>query len=155
MAGKSITLKALRAHADARVPPRLGLRVIAVAVALQLLLTAALLLLFPAVAGAAPVGGEVAVSAGGGYVRLVFNLSEEVEANVRLASGIVVIAFAKPVDVSVERLAQNAGGYVAAARIDPDGAAIRLALNDLPAVVAGDANVCAAWASEPTNGVTT
>ncbi len=128
MAGKSITLKALRAHADARVPPRLGLRVIAVAVALQLLLTAALLLLFPAVAGAAPVGGEVAVSAGGGYVRLVFNLSEEVEANVRLASGIVVIAFAKPVDVSVERLAQNAGGYVAAARIDPDGAAIRLAL---------------------------
>ena len=122
MAGKSITREALRAHADARVRLRLGLRAATAA------FVAALSLLFPAPARAAPIGGEVAVSTSGGYVRLVFNLGEEVEANVRLASGIVVIAFAKPVNVAVDRLAQTAGGYVAAARIDPDGAAIRLAL---------------------------
>ncbi len=46
MAGKSITLKTLRAGEDAQVPPRLGLRILAVFTLIQLLLIAALLLLF-------------------------------------------------------------------------------------------------------------
>ena len=46
---RPITIKALRgAHDEAQVPPRLGVRVVAVFVVLQLLLIAALLLLFPA-----------------------------------------------------------------------------------------------------------
>src|SRR6476469_9285826 len=99
--GKSITLKALRARADAQVPPRLGLRIVAVFVALQLLLLAALFLLFPSKAGAAPVKGEVAVSTKDGYARLVFSLSEETDAEVRLSNGILIIAFKHPVDVAV------------------------------------------------------
>ena len=48
--GKSITLKALRAREEAQVPPRLGVRIVAVFVVLQLLLLAALLLAYPAAA---------------------------------------------------------------------------------------------------------
>ena len=45
---RPITIKALRgAHDEAQVAPRLGMRVVAVFVLLQLLLIAALLLLFP------------------------------------------------------------------------------------------------------------
>jgi tetratricopeptide (TPR) repeat protein len=128
MAGKSITIKALRERAECQVPPRLGLRVVAAFVALQLLLLAALLLLFPSAAHAAPVKGEVVVTSSGGYVRLVFSLAEETEAEVRLANGIVIIAFKSPIDVSVDHIATKSGGFVGAARRDPDGAGIRLAL---------------------------
>jgi tetratricopeptide (TPR) repeat protein len=126
--GKSITVRALRARADAQVPPRLGLRAVAVFIALQLLLLAALLLIFPAAARAASVKGEVAVTASNGYVRFVFNLAEETEADVRLANGIVIIAFKNSIDVSVEHIPTSSGGYVGAARRDPDGTGIRLAL---------------------------
>src|ERR1044072_3675049 len=124
-----ITIKALRgAHDEAQVPPRLGVRVVAVFVVLQLLLIAALLLLFPARANAAPVKAELAVSSQNGYVRLVFTLAEETEADVRLPNGIVGLAFKRPVDVSVDRIPMQAAGYVNAARADPDGIAVRLAL---------------------------
>jgi hypothetical protein len=125
---QSITVRALRARADAQVPPRLGLRAVAVFIALQLLLFAALLLVFPSAAGAAPVKGEVAVTASNGYVRLVFNLADETEADVRLANGIVIIGFKSAIEVPVDHIATNSGGYVGAARRDPDGSAIRLAL---------------------------
>ena len=126
---RPITIKALRgAHDEAQVAPRLGVRVIAVFVVLQLLLLAALLLLFPSTAAAAPMKGEVAVASANGYVRLVFTLAEETEADVRLANGIVVIAFKRAVDVSVDRIPMQAAGYVNAARADPDGSAVRLAL---------------------------
>src|ERR1043166_411293 len=118
--GKSITVRALRARADAQVPPRLGLRAIAVFIALQLLLLFALLLAFPATARAAPVKGEVAVTASAGYVRLIFSLAEETEADVRLANGIVIIAFKSPVDVAVDHIATSSCGYIGAARRDPD-----------------------------------
>ena len=45
---RSITLKALREREAAQVPPRLGVRIVAVFVVLQILLLAALMLLFPA-----------------------------------------------------------------------------------------------------------
>jgi tetratricopeptide (TPR) repeat protein len=129
MAGKSITLKALRAREDAQVPPRLGLRIVAVFVALQLLLLAALLLLFPSAAGAAPVRGEISVSTKDGYARLVFSLSEETDADVRLNNGILIVAFKNAVDVSVDKIPIAAASYVGAARRDPDGMGVRLALN--------------------------
>jgi len=126
---RPITIKALRsAHDEAQVRPRLGVRVIAAFVVLQLALIAALLMLFPAKAAAAPVKSELAVSSQNGYVRLVFTLAEETEADVRLANGILVIAFKRPVDVSVDRIPMQAAGYVNAARADPDGSAVRLAL---------------------------
>ena len=60
---------------------------------------------------------------------MVFTLAEETEAEVRLANGIVIIAFKQAVDVPVDRIPMQAPGYVNAARRDPDGAAVRLALN--------------------------
>jgi tetratricopeptide (TPR) repeat protein len=128
MAGKSITIRALRERAEHQVPPRLGLRVVAVFVALQLLFLFALTVIFASPARAAPVKGELTVTASAGYVRLVFNLAEETEADVRLANGIVIIAFKNAIDVAVDHLATNSGGYIGAARRDPDGAGIRLAL---------------------------
>jgi tetratricopeptide (TPR) repeat protein len=98
-------------------------------VLLQLLLFAALLLFFPSAAGAAAVKGEVSISTTGGYARFVFTLSEENDAEVRLNNGILVIAFKQPVDISVDRIPLAAGSYVGAARRDPDGTGVRLALN--------------------------
>jgi tetratricopeptide (TPR) repeat protein len=87
---------------------------------------------FVATSGAAVaqqhVKGEVSAAVENGYARLVFLLTEEIDAQVRLANNIVTITFQKPVDIAVDRLAANASGYVAAARRDPDGKAIRLAL---------------------------
>ena len=127
--GKSITLRALREREDAQVPPRLGVRTVAVFVVIQLLLLAILLLLYPAAAGAASVKGDVAISTKEGYARLVFTLAEETDAEVRLSNGIVIIAFKQAVDVSVDRIPLAAASYVGAARRDPDGSAVRLALN--------------------------
>ena len=99
MAHGPITLRSLREREKAQVPPRLGVRIAAVFVALQLALLVALALLFPGKAGAAPVRAEVSVNTTGGYARLVFALAEEVEADVRLNNGILIIAFKQPVDV--------------------------------------------------------
>ena len=63
-----------------------------------------------------------------GFARLVFVLAEEVEAQVRVANGILTINFQRPVEVAVDRLNATAGGYIAAARRDPDGKAVRIAL---------------------------
>jgi hypothetical protein len=90
---------------------------------------AALLLLYPSAARAAPVKGEVSVSTKDGYARIVFTLSEETDADVRLSNGILIIAFKHPVDIPVARIPDSAASYIGAARRDPDGAAVRIALN--------------------------
>src|SRR5262249_42571826 len=41
---------------------------------------------------------------------------------------ILTVTFQRPVDVPVDRLSTNAGAFVSAARRDPDGKAIRIAL---------------------------
>ena len=128
MAGKSITLKALRAREDAQVPPRLGVRIVAVFTLIQLLLLAALLLLYPSAAGAAPVKARSRSRPGTATCGSCSRSSEETDAEVRLNNGILVIAFKQPVDVTVDRIAEAASSYVGAARRDPDGAAVRLAL---------------------------
>ncbi len=100
-------------------------RLTAVVVALQ---AAALL----AVSGPAraddPVNGEVKIFADQGYARLVFRLDEAVPATVRYNFPIVVVTFKKPVAVAVDRLNETAPGYISAARLDPDGKAVRIAL---------------------------
>lgn len=129
MATKSVTLSSLRVQASAQVPPRLGVRVAALFLLLETLLVLALCLMVPANARAAPaIKAEANVSTVGGYARLVFTFAEEAEADVRLANGIVVISFKKPIDISVERFSAAAPGYISVARRDPDGTAIRLAL---------------------------
>ncbi len=90
------------------------------------------LLVLLALAGAAraddPIKGEVKAVVDGGYVRLMFQFDEAVEATARVSGAIIVITFNKPVSVAVERLNVNAPEFISAARRDPDGSAIRLAL---------------------------
>src|SRR4051812_36519166 len=115
MAGRSISLQGALARVCARAA--FGLAV----------LVAALLVAAPP-ASAQAVKGEVSAVVENGFARIVFTLAEEVEAQVRVANGILAITFARPVDVAVDRLSASTGGYVGAARRDPDGRAVRFAL---------------------------
>jgi tetratricopeptide (TPR) repeat protein len=74
------------------------------------------------------VKGEATFSVSGGYARLVLKLDEDVNSEVTTAGSIIVIRFARPVEIAVDRLAESAPGYVSSARRDPDGSAIRLSL---------------------------
>lgn len=82
-----------------------------------------------ALANAQTVKGEVSVSTSGGYTRIIVKLAEEVESTVKVAGGIVVINFKRPVDVGIEKVSSAAPDYVGAARRDPDGTGLRLALS--------------------------
>ena len=99
--------------------------------AVVMLLSAALLLLIgvmPPAAAAQQVKGEVRTAVENGFARLVFTLAEDVESQVKVANGIIVITFQRPVDISVDKVALGAAGFVSAARRDPDGRGIRIAL---------------------------
>ena len=74
------------------------------------------------------VRGEIQVATSGGYARLVFKLDQAVPASVRLNWPVMVITFKKPVRIPVEHLDTRVPGYIGAARLDPDGTAIRIAL---------------------------
>src|SRR3954452_5332447 len=85
--------------------------------------------------------GEAAVTTSGGYGRIVIRTSAEVESQVRLTGGILVIQFSQPVDIPVDRLGSAASEYIGAARRDPDGRALRFALAQkvkLSSMTAGD-----------------
>ena len=125
--GQSVTLKALRAQSLAQAPPRLGWRIVAVAVLAHALLMLLVAFASPARADA-PIKTDVTVTNANGFVRIVFHFAEEIDADVRLANGIVVVGFKKPVELAVDKLATSAPGYVSVARRDPDGSAVRLAL---------------------------
>ncbi|MGZ5864315.1 MAG: tetratricopeptide repeat protein [Xanthobacteraceae bacterium] len=86
-------------------------------------------LLAPEIPGAAAqnVKADVSVSTSAGYARVVFNFSEDVESAVRLSNNVLVISFKKPVDVAVDRIATSSD-YFSAARRDPDGGGVRIAL---------------------------
>ncbi|MEA2980302.1 MAG: hypothetical protein QOF09_2125, partial [Alphaproteobacteria bacterium] len=101
------------------------------------------LLLAPrgAAAQAQGVRGEASVTTTGGYGRLVIRTSAEIESQVRMTSGILVIQFRQPVNIAVDRLGAAAGEYIGAARRDPDGRALRFALTQkvkLSSMTAGD-----------------
>ena len=96
-------------------------------------LSAALLLAIGAAAierGAAAqsVAAEISVDTTGGYARIVYRFNGDVEANVRMSNGILVVSFNVPVELSIDRLNSAAAGYVSAARRDPDGKGLRIAL---------------------------
>ncbi|MCX7315217.1 MAG: tetratricopeptide repeat protein [Alphaproteobacteria bacterium] len=87
------------------------------------------------------VRGEASVTTTGGYARIVIRTAADVESQVRMTSGILVIQFRQPVNVAVDRLGSAAGEYIGAARRDPDGRALRFALTQkvkFSSMVAGD-----------------
>jgi len=126
MSEKSLTLQSIPARDDEHAPRRRGHLIFLTLMAGLLL---GLLPILPARLNAASIKGEVRVSTTGGFARLVFRFAEEPEAEVRVSGGIIVISFKKPVDVSVDRISVSASDYVSAARRDPDGTAVRIALN--------------------------
>src|SRR6202051_4491239 len=72
--------------------------------------------------------GEATFAEAGGYARLVLKLADDVDSEVSVAGSIIVIRFRHPVDIPIDALADAVPDYVAAARRDPDGSAIRLSL---------------------------
>ena len=93
-----------------------------------------LILLFASVAAvsspavADPIKANVVAGTNGGYAQLIFSMSDFNDASVRQTGNVLIISFKTPIDISVDRLAAQAAGYVGAARRDPDGMAVRLAL---------------------------
>jgi tetratricopeptide (TPR) repeat protein len=94
---------------------------VAVATVLGILLSAGPLL-------ADPVRGEATVTTDGGYARLIIKLDEEVETKVTTSGTVLIVEFKKPVSIPVERVSTRAPDYISAARQDPDGSSIRIAL---------------------------
>ncbi|HEY2756842.1 MAG TPA: tetratricopeptide repeat protein [Pseudolabrys sp.] len=72
--------------------------------------------------------GDVSVYTDGGYGRLLFRFDDQVEASVHQSGAVLIVNFKKPVNVSVDRLNISAPDYISAARRDPDGTAVRIAL---------------------------
>ncbi len=99
------------------------------------------LCLAPSPATARPIKAELSAKTREGYLRIMFRFSDDVEANVRLANQIVIVDFKSPVWVAIDRLNEMAPDYVSAARSDPDGQGLRIALArkvKLNATPAGD-----------------
>jgi Tfp pilus assembly protein PilF len=82
----------------------------------------------PAAGQVALVKGDVKVSREKGFTRLAIRLAEEVPSKVTLNNTILIVSFARPVNVSVDMLNAVAPDIISAARRDPDGTAIRIAL---------------------------
>src|SRR5580704_8491754 len=114
-------------------------RFVTILLLLPTLMAAALL--FPRPAAADAVKGSVSAAVENGFARLIFTLGNDVESQVRVANNIVVISFDRPVDVNVDHIRDGTRDYIGAARRDPDGKAVRLALTrhvTMNSMAAGD-----------------
>jgi tetratricopeptide (TPR) repeat protein len=134
-----LTLKAMSVADAARVRP--GWRVAAFAIVLGVALFVGFSLGVARPAQADPVRAEISVDLSNGFARIVLRFNEEIDADVRLANNILVVSFKAPVAINVDRLYSNAAGYVGAARRDPDGMAVRMALSQkvqLSSMMAGE-----------------
>jgi tetratricopeptide (TPR) repeat protein len=100
--------------------------IVAVLLVLQALVSVTLL--WPRTAMAEGVKGSVSAVVENGFARLVFSLGNDVETQVKVANNVVVISFDRPVDLNVHRIRDGTGDYIGAARRDPDGKAVRIAL---------------------------
>ena len=74
-----------------------------------------------------PAATDLAATLESGFARLVFTFPEEIKTDVQLANNVLVIRFAKPVRVSIDGVQSQFKDFVQAARVDPDGSAVRIA----------------------------
>ncbi len=79
----------------------------------------------PALAAGASLRGE-AMPAGFGRLSLTFD--EPIQTRIRVANGVLIVAFGGQVQVDVARIARELPSYVSVARVDPDGRGMRFAL---------------------------
>ena len=82
----------------------------------------------PAQPAPAPLKTTITATVADGYARLVFTAGQYLDASARVAGNVLIISFSRPVDLSVDRIAEQASDYIGAARRDPDGTAVRVAL---------------------------
>ncbi|HUZ33811.1 MAG TPA: tetratricopeptide repeat protein [Xanthobacteraceae bacterium] len=95
----------------------------------------------PALAQNDAVRASIKIDTSGGYGRFVFTFSDDVDASVHTTGNVLIVSFGKPVMIPVDRIPAQAPDYVSAARRDPDGKSIRLALArkvKVNSVVAGE-----------------
>jgi hypothetical protein len=78
-----------------------------------------------ALAAGASLRGE-AMPAGFGRLSLAFD--EPIQTRIRVANGVLIVAFGGQVQVDVERITRELPNYVSVARVDPDGRGMRFAL---------------------------
>ena len=138
MTASSLSPMGIRALERMRGRPLCGCGALAIVAILQ-----TLMLFTPPFGGRAfaeeRIKGEIKVSTEGGYARLVFRFEKEAPANIQITYPIMVVTFKKPVAIAVDRLNAAASDYISAARLDPDGISIRIALarkikvNSMPA----------------------
>lgn len=83
----------------------------------------------PRAAQAETIRGEAMLTQEAGYARLLMRFAEEVPTEVSVAGAVLIVRFAKPIEMPIDQLNDAVPSYIGAARRDPDGAAIRLALN--------------------------
>jgi len=62
------------------------------------------------------------------YARLIFTLSAFDDVHARIANNVLIVSFQNPVAVVVDRIPSQIPDYVGAARTDPDGRGVRMAL---------------------------
>ena len=127
MLSPSSPIEAIRLPGRRRKPPAAA-RHTCILLAVAALIVTALLLVLPRPAAAQAVRGEASLSISGGYARIVLRLDQPVDAQVRISGGVLVISFARPVNVAVDRISAGAMDWIGAARRDPDGRGIRFAL---------------------------
>ena len=89
---------------------------------------AVLAIAFAAPSRAAPEKAALTVTTQDGYARLVFTADRYIDASTREAGQVLIVSFKEPLDVAVNRVAEQAAGFIGAARRDPDGKAVRFAL---------------------------
>jgi hypothetical protein len=127
MTASPLSPVATRARERMRARPYFGRAALAIVAVLQMLM-----LIAPPFGGRAVaeerVKGEVKVSTSEGYARLAFRFEKELPATVQTTYPVMVVTFKQPVAIRVDELQTAAPDYISAARLDPDGMAIRIAL---------------------------
>ncbi len=79
----------------------------------------------PACSAAASLHGAVMPP---GFGRLALAFDEPTTMKIRVANGVLIVAFADPVSIDVGKLARELPDYISVARVDPDRRGMRLAL---------------------------
>lgn len=65
-----------------------------------------------------------------GFGRIVFTFDREMPAKTRVVNAVLIVEFAEPITVDLEKLSQQLPNYVSIARADPDGKSLRFGLSD-------------------------
>ena len=95
---------------------------------LAFMLVAAMAAALPLAGAHAQISGTVVGATKINYGRMVFTFAHMPKYEVRVSTGVLVLSFDEAVNVEVKKLPDQLKAYIGAARLDPDGKAVRFAL---------------------------